>query len=200
MGSSVGSDRTNQPQWLIQSPIKKTVRRVIGVLFADILYNHVYIYDGTPAAASDAAIQSETLPNGRIHFTIRDQDRLLCECYCVNGRGFRGRFPWPLHPLEAVFIGLLTDPDMRGRGLASRLITQASAMMVAHGYKRLFAMVWHNNGPSKRAFHKAGWRLVARHLTFRIRGLRRPINLVWPSFSAKRLLIKPRATAGAVAP
>ena len=165
---------------------KQIARRAIGLLFGQILYSHVYIYRSRPSDPPPGpAVESETLPNGRTHFAIREDGRLLCECYFISGSAYRDRFPRPLRESEAVLVRLLTHPEARGRGLAPHLIAQASAAMTARGHDRLFAMIWHNNEPSKRAFRKAGWGLHARHLTLRCSSRRR-IDLVWPKMTRGR--------------
>lgn len=165
--------------------LNRRLRDLAGLLFRSILYSHVYAFDPTHAATAGHLLEKNLLPDGRVHFGLRERDRLLCECYFIAGDTYRDRFPWKLGARDAVLVRLLTDPAARGRGLAPHLIAQASASMASDGFERLYAMLWHNNSPSKRAFRKAGWRRIARHLTLNFRYPRHRLDLVWPTRMAR---------------
>jgi RimJ/RimL family protein N-acetyltransferase len=161
--------------------LKRPLRQLATLPFRSVLYSHVYTLQSFHAAPTDPLLEKKILPDGRVHFGLREGDRLLCECYFIDGDAYRDRFPWKLGARDAVLVRLLTDPAARGRGLAPSLIAEASATMASDGFERLYAMLWHNNAPSKRAFHKAGWSRIARHLTVNFRYPRRRIDLVWPT-------------------
>lgn len=161
--------------------LKRPLRRLATLPFRSVLYSHVYTLESIHAATTDPLLEKKILPDGRVHFVLREGDRLLCECYFIGGDAYRDRFPWKLGTRDAVLVRLLTDPAARGRGLAPSLIAEASAIMATDGFERLYAMLWHNNAPSKRAFDKAGWHRIARHLTLSFRYPRRRIDLVWPT-------------------
>lgn len=161
--------------------LKRRLRDLADLLFRSILYSHVYAFDPTRAATTDHLLEKDILPDGRVHFGLREGGRLLCECYFIAGDAYRDRFPWKLGARDAVLVRLLTDPAARGRGLAPNLIAEASASMASNGFERLYAMLWHNNTSSKRAFRKAGWCRIARHLTVNLRYPRRRLDLVWPT-------------------
>ena len=90
---------------------------------------------------------------------------------------------WPLAADEIALIDVATEERARGRGHAVLLIAEAVRFYRRRGATRLIAFIWWTNGPSLRAFAKAGWRRIGLSVEWRIggrwRGLRIPLRLRW---------------------
>ncbi|HKW80486.1 MAG TPA: GNAT family N-acetyltransferase [Casimicrobiaceae bacterium] len=104
-----------------------------------------------------------------------DGARIVGVCYFWYGAQYRKRNFWPLGDSEAKLVELVTVPDMRARGVATHLIVHAAADMLAKGFSRLFARIWHSNKASVTAFRRAGWARVA--IVIEIHPLRRRLPL-----------------------
>lgn len=93
-------------------------------------------------------------------------------CFYWYGERYAARGFWPLAEDEAKLVQVLVSPEMRGRGIARTLITESAEGMRRHGFRRMFARIWHSNHPSKRAFEVAGWQRIA--FVVEVRPLRLP--------------------------
>lgn len=60
-------------------------------------------------------------------------------------------------------VGIGTDPDRRGQGVAARLLSQFSAMAFAKGFQRLTLDVYTRNEVARRLYAKQGWECVIDH-------------------------------------
>ena len=96
------------------------------------------------------------------HFTASIGDAIVARCSVwTREKHRRERNYWSLAPNEGELVLLETEVAFRGRGLAPRLISYATAEMGARGLKRLYARLWHSNRLSVRTFEKAGWSQIA---------------------------------------
>lgn len=68
---------------------------------------------------------------------------------------------WPLRPVDAMLMQIVTTPAARGRGVARALIQQSTHAVANIGLETLWARVWITNSPSTKAFRAAGWQEVA---------------------------------------
>lgn len=167
--------------------VRQLARQLARLVARDVLYSHVYALETSgERKVEDAAGFGGRFCSEGDYFALVDSSGPLTECRFVDGDRYRDRFPWRLAPDEAVLVRLKTLPHARGRGLAPVLIGKAADAMWQRGYRHLYAMVWFSNKPSKRAFEKAGWVLAARHLTIRLRGRLRPIEIVRRSGTSLR--------------
>ena len=78
-------------------------------------------------------------------------------CFYWFGERYQKRNFLQLKEGEAKLVQIVTDPLMRGKGVAQTLIAMSSLDMQRRGFSRLFARIWHSNTPSLRAFERAGW-------------------------------------------
>lgn len=74
---------------------------------------------------------------------------------------------WLLRDGDVALMDIATEESARGRGLAVRLIADATAHYRAAGADRLIAFIWWSNRPSLRAFAKAGWRKIGLSFEYR---------------------------------
>jgi RimJ/RimL family protein N-acetyltransferase len=95
--------------------------------------------------------------DGAIAYGCLEADRVAGLCFYWYGKRYQTRNFLPLAGHEAKLVQIITDPAMRGRGVAQALITASSVDMAIRGFQRLLARVWHSNTPSRKAFERAGW-------------------------------------------
>lgn len=88
-------------------------------------------------------------------------NQLAGVCFYWYGERYKKRNFWPLKEREAKLVQIIVMPEMRGRGIASRLIRYSALEMKRQGFSDLYARIWHSNCPSLSAFERAGWRRVA---------------------------------------
>jgi len=119
--------------------------------------------EATARASVDPLVQSqlEYLGAGASAFACMDGPRVVGLCFYWAGDRYRRRNFWPLAADEAKLVQVVTLPEMRGRGIAGDLIAWSSQAMFDHGFRQLFARIWHSNKPSWRAFERAHWRRAA---------------------------------------
>ncbi len=164
--------------------MKKLIKRLAALILGDYSAFHIYSKsasaDMAPVLAPDG-FQVATIEKMQVESSgdelIREQawyhgagthayacllgSRIVGLCYFWHGERYRTRNYWPLADGEAKLVQLVTVPELRGRGIASKLIARASEDMAKQGFHRLYARVWHSNAPSSSAFVRAGWRRVA---------------------------------------
>jgi len=116
-----------------------------------------------------------------------DGDRIVSICFYWFGDRYLKRNFWPLADGEAKLVQIVSLPEIRGRGVATKLIKSSFQDMMEKGFSRIYARIWHSNTPSIRAFERAGWMRVA--LVLEINPLRRsqPIRMRFPSRAPVRL-------------
>lgn len=182
----------------MQSFVKDLAKKIARTLFGD--YSAYYIYSrsiedispypqGTTAAfrvesVDESMINSNTDPLIREQagyagaescaYACFDGDRIVGICFYWFGNRYRKRNFWPLVDGEAKLVHVISHPEMRGRGIATMLITSSCRDMMQKGFCRTYARIWHSNTPSLQAFERAGWMRVA--LVIEINPLRRN----WP--------------------
>lgn len=98
-------------------------------------------------------------------------------CIYWYGARYRTRNFWPLKDKEAKLVEVITAPGHRGLGIATELIRLSCTDVLANGFDRAYARIWHSNTPSLGAFERAGW--TRRALVIEINPLRlsQPIRL-----------------------
>lgn len=181
---------------LVKALLKKILRSVLGE------YSAYYVY-ATPGEAAVPprpetnrfrvepvdvpAIKSSTDPlireqagyagPGSHAYACFDGDRIVGLCFYWFGDRYRARNYWPLGASEAKLVQIISIPEMRGQGVATRLVELSSHDMKEKGFTRSYARIWHSNIPSLRAFERAGWTRIA--LVIEINPLRRkrPIRI-----------------------
>jgi GNAT superfamily N-acetyltransferase len=84
--------------------------------------------------------------------------------------------PQGLQGDEVLVNRFLIAPQMRNRNLGSALLHGAFRQLARRGYRRAYAVVWHNNWSSIRAFHKAGTMLDHSIVVVRSRLWPRPFH------------------------
>ncbi|MCH9673234.1 MAG: GNAT family N-acetyltransferase [Gammaproteobacteria bacterium] len=93
-------------------------------------------------------------------FALEDDAGLACVCWhSIAAGGAHGGY-WPLDAGEGMLEQIVTAPGARGKGGATSLIQFSTEAMMAKGFPRLFARIWHNHAASCRAFEKAGWHFM----------------------------------------
>lgn len=183
---------------------KKLARMVLGE------YSAYYVYAQSAQGAKHAATQTTSTFSVRkvdasmIHShadaMIKEQadyagleahayacfydNRIVGICFYWFGNRYLQRNFWPLTHGEAKLVQIISLPEMRGRGVATTLVTLSCRDMMQQGFHQTYARVWHSNTPSLRAFERAGWRRIA--LVIEINPLRRsrPIQFRFHSKSA----------------
>ncbi|QAY77466.1 GNAT family N-acetyltransferase [Sphingosinicella sp. BN140058] len=78
---------------------------------------------------------------------------------------------WPLAAEQLALVDIVTEERFRGRGYAARLIREACDHYKKLGIDSLLAFIWWTNGPSLRAFRKAGWTRIGLSVEVRVRSL-----------------------------
>ena len=104
-------------------------------------------------------------------FACFDGERIAGICFYWHGERYKSRNFWPLKPGEAKLVQIITAPDMRGKKVAGTLIAGSCQQLLAAGFVRASARIWHSNTPSLRAFAGAGW--TRRALVLELNPLRR---------------------------
>jgi GNAT superfamily N-acetyltransferase len=90
-----------------------------------------------------------------------NDSRIVGLCFFWHGKRYSERNFWPLEEKEAKLVQLIVLPEMRGRGIATRLIEHSTHDMSRLGFRYLYARIWWSNKPSLHAFERAGWRRIA---------------------------------------
>ena len=165
--------------------MKEVVKKLAQILFGD--YSAYKIYSRSKADASPShptttatfriepvdefAINSSAEPlireqvgyagPGSHAYACFDDGRIVGICFYWFGDRYLRRNFWPLVDGEAKLVQIISLPEMRGRGIATMLITLSCRHMMQTGFRQLYARIWHSNTPSLRAFERAGWMQVA---------------------------------------
>jgi len=108
---------------------------------------------------------------GSIAYACIDGDRIVGICFYWFGERYLKRNSWPIGGGEAKLVQIISLPEIRGRGVATLLVTASFHDMVQKGYLRAYARIWHSNIPSLRVFERAGWKRTG--LLLEINPLRR---------------------------
>lgn len=99
--------------------------------------------------------------SGSMAYACFDQERIVAVCFYWFGDRYLTRNFWPLADGEAKLVQIVALPELRGRGVATKLIAESCHAMVQQGFSRVYARIWHSNAPSLGAFKRAGWTCVA---------------------------------------
>lgn len=166
--------------------IKPLLKRAARLLFGDYAAYFIYVIEAqdrpapgkqergdslqfvtltsdSPSSGSDPLIEEQRWYGGEgaYGFACVDGSQVVGVCYFWAGDRYRTRNFWPLKNNEAKLVQVVVAPAMRGRGVATSLIRFAADSMLKNGFERLYARIWVTNGPSIRAFERAGWRRIA---------------------------------------
>lgn len=160
-------------------------RQAAHFLFGDYEYYHLFRFEKewdqeAPAAISGESAHVQPIDAAAIEAgpdpLLREQieeyagdeallfgcflgQRLIGICaYWFGGRYREKRNFLKLAPDEAKLVQIVLLPEWRGCGFGRKLIIDSGRAVIAHGFVRLYARVWHSNTASKRAFRQAGWR------------------------------------------
>lgn len=115
--------------------------------------------DDVEASASDVIRdQAGFFGDEAIAFGFYEQSNITAICIFWHAQRYAQRNFWPLKSGEAKLVQIITDPDFRGKGAATKLISAASSQMLLQGFSTLYARVWHSNTPSLKAFERANWK------------------------------------------
>lgn len=123
--------------------------------------------------------------DGSMAFALREGTEIVATCFYWHGERYRARGFWPLQPGEAKLVQIITTPAARGRGLATTLIASSTRQLMAQGWTRLYARIWHSNEPSLRAFGRAGWSRCALVIQVNPLRLQSPWRLRWATRSSR---------------
>jgi RimJ/RimL family protein N-acetyltransferase len=110
-------------------------------------------------------------------FACLDGARIVGICFYWFGARYKTRNFWPLEERQAKLVQVITLPEMRGRDVATTLVSLSAHAMRDKGFDRAFARIWHSNTPSLRAFAKAGWTYVTTVVEVNPLRSRRPLRL-----------------------
>ena len=94
-------------------------------------------------------------------FVVRLDSQIAAACCYGPGGSYKRSHLWPVQAGEARLDYVATAVAFRGRGMAQDLIRQSSTAICARGFAPLYALVYHSNAASHRAFERAGWRQIA---------------------------------------
>jgi GNAT superfamily N-acetyltransferase len=103
--------------------------------------------------------------------------RIVGLCFFWHGMGYSKRNFWPLRENEAKLVQLFVLPEMRGRGIARRLIEAATQDMNRQGFNYVYARIWRSNKPSLHVFERAGWQRVATVIEIALHGRNKSFRL-----------------------
>lgn len=183
------------------SDLKRILKKVAGQLIGE--YSPYFIYRWTADCGADRLsrkIGFEILPVGEAQLVASDaliqeqagylgkeslafgcffDGQLVGVCFYWFGERYKPRGFWPLARGEAKLVQIVVSPAVRGRGVAQKLIQASSHAMAESGFSSLYARIWHSNGPSLRAFEKAGWLRTAFVLEFTPFWSKKPKRVQW---------------------
>ncbi|MFZ6748700.1 GNAT family N-acetyltransferase [Undibacterium sp. Ren11W] len=110
-------------------------------------------------------------------YACLEGQRIVGLCFYWFGERYQERNFWPLLEHEAKLVQIISLAEMRGRGIASRLIQSSCQDLLEQGFVQVYSRIWHSNIPSIKAFERAGWVRIS--LVIEINPLRRvrPIKL-----------------------
>ena len=93
-------------------------------------------------------------------FGLWEDEVLISMCWCWDHRRPPGTI-WTLQEGEVALVDIITAQSRRGKGLAPILTRYAARELRKHGYRRMYAWIWHNHKASIRSFEKSGWLYTA---------------------------------------
>jgi hypothetical protein len=120
--------------------------------------------DGAELSSSDhegMRTSAKLVGCGAVGFALWHDERLASVCYIWQRARYASINYWPIDNGEGKLVHIYTRPNLRERGLATRLILGASQEMKRLGFDRLYARISHTNSASFAAFTRAGWQHVA---------------------------------------
>jgi GNAT superfamily N-acetyltransferase len=110
----------------------------------------------TPKVKNSISFNRAGLPG----FAIVEAGKPVCVAHFASPEQYDRASTWPLREGERALMDIATEESARGRGLAVRLIAEATQLYRHQGVHQLIAFIWWSNTPSTRAFNKAGWQKI----------------------------------------
>jgi GNAT superfamily N-acetyltransferase len=111
-------------------------------------------------------------------FGVFGEDGALACVQCIwYGERFAAQAFWPVESDAAVSMHLVTAPDQRNKGFATRVKEFSSCRLREAGFKRLYSRIWWTNAPSLRVSEKAGWARVGTLVEVAFLGHGQPVRL-----------------------
>lgn len=110
-------------------------------------------------------------------FGCHKDGQLAAVAFYWRGTRYAQRNSWPIETGAAKLVHVATAPALRGGGVGAALISASAQQMIDKGYRKLYARIWHSNGPSQSAFARAGWHRIGWLLQINPLRLRQPWNL-----------------------
>ncbi len=107
---------------------------------------------------------------GHMGFVLTVDNAIQCVAHFASPHNYDFASIWPLQADEMCLVNIATEQDAFGKGYAPMLIRAATQMLIAQGTRRVTAFIWWSNHPSRRAFAKAGWRMIGRSLEVKLFG------------------------------
>jgi hypothetical protein len=129
-------------------------------------------------ASADEAIRETAWygGSGADGFALARGRRIVCLQWLWHGERARERAFWPLRPMDAVSMHLVTVDDERGHGHATTLKRLSALAMQGRGFTALYSRIWWTNVASLRVSEKAGWQRVGTTLALQVPGRDRPFE------------------------
>lgn len=174
--------------------IMNLAKTLLHVLFEDYRINVVVASEGEtaplpwpdgvivrPMVAADMDVignsQSEKVrvafgyaEAGQIGYVLSDANGIQCVAHFATMEQYDYASTWPLSKGKLCLVNIATEERAFGKGYAPLLISAATTDLVAQGAERIKAFIWWSNTASRRAFAKAGWRMIGRSVEVKIFG------------------------------
>ena len=145
--------------WIFASPTKtKSSSGKLNDVAVAITAGHRQILANSPTAKMRGSVSFNK--SGLDGYVIEQFGLPLCVAHFADCARYDRAGTWPLAADEMALMDIATEEEMRGRGLAVRLISATTKLLLEQDKRRLIAFIWWSNTPSVRAFKKAGWRRI----------------------------------------
>jgi RimJ/RimL family protein N-acetyltransferase len=145
--------------WIFASPPKSISPNADwNDVAVTITTEHRQILAASPTAKMRGSVSFNK--SGLDGYVIEQSGQPLCVAHFADCARYDRAGTWPLGVDEMALMDIATEEAMRGRGLAVRLITATTKLLLNKGKRRVIAFIWWSNVPSVRAFKKAGWRRI----------------------------------------
>lgn len=138
---------------------KRLAQRFLRILFGEYQVFHIMARSGDvrPQEKEKSTVDISDTNNG-YRFSLERDGRSVCVCqFWTAAASNRIRDFIPLQDCQAELVLLETNPEYRQQGLGAELVSAATVAMLAKGFDRLYARIWHSNKASLRTFRRAQW-------------------------------------------
>lgn len=181
--------------------MKELAKKLAGIFFGDYAIYHIYSSSPDELSASGAGAKNnftvKPVDQGTINscgetqireqggyagagshaYACFDGDHIVGVCFYWFGDRYLKRNFWPLTAGEAKLVQIIVLPEMRGRGVATTLIESSCRDLLAKGFNRAYARIWHSNTPSLMAFERAHWMRIGTVVELNPFRLKTPIRM-----------------------